>query len=490
MCMRQTQVRPYHRWNWHGDEICYKPIIPASRSLPNGRKTRGYPIDVREFLSTEGNAVIANWMGTLVESLPPAKAACFHSHQRGSFDFRKACVARSLSTLRYIPRRSTGQNRVFDDWLFPEETAAIGGGDCEDISFLLAALLEASGISPDCIRVAFGTLTEHDHGRAAAHDHTWVMYQNEQGVWEILDPLEAVHRRPHHDPARRTGRALLLQAAKLADVEYIPSFVVNRHHLWNVRSSGERRTLVDALGRRKFWKEFDPSFAAKVHGGIIDEALGGGQTPLDPDQIAALKRASLWVDVNVLAYDPRDHFDFSYVEESWRRYQDRLREPGLSDFALAAHAIADLYAHTVYAEFAPRRPDGTIALYDPDRFDASHLRYDFAPYAPLPGASRPVNQCSALWAGKLISGQWWRWYTTFPDDLGDRRDLKDHRCLPDHDLLAVDGPSPATDPRHRYFSSWDEQFQLRRAAAVEHVRAAYKAWSPSLREEVLAAAPG
>jgi hypothetical protein len=477
MCMQTTQVRPYHRWNWHGDEIVHDPVVPASRTLPGGRRIRGYRIDVREFLSTEGNAVVGDEVARIVRGLSAAEAALFRSHDRGAFDFRARCVVRAMSRLRYRRRHASGEHRSFDDWLFPEETLALGGGDCEDLSFLLAALLEASGVSADCVRVAFGSIVDHAGGAAARHDHAWVMYQDERGMWEILDPFAAVAHPARRVRSVRTGRALLAAARRVRDVEYAPSFVMNRRHLRRVRGGGDRRTLADALGRRTFWRSFDPSFAADVHDGIIEEALGGGASPLTADEIARVKRESLWVDVNTLAYDPRDHFDFAYLGEGWRRVRKRLASPDLGDFALAVHAIGDFYAHSVYAEFAPRRPDGTIPPYDPATFDAGGLAYDFDPYAPLPGADRPVEACEKLWRGKLVSGQWWRWFSTFPDDLQDRHDFPDHRCLPDHDLLAVDGPNPRKEVAHRYAGVWAEQYALRRTAAVEHVRMACAQWS-------------
>jgi hypothetical protein len=473
MCMQQSRVRPHHRWNWHGDEIIHDPIIPASRTLPGNRKVRGYRIDVREFLTSVDNAVVAERLAAIIGRLTPAGLAMIRSHAPRSFDFRRTCVLESFSDLAHTPRRRRSGTRCFDDWLFPEETLALGGGDCEDLAFLLAGLLEASGISPACIRVAFGSLVEHRPQGPRHHDHTWVMYLNEDGVWEILEPLVGVKQAAKRPISPLRGRHLRHKAAKFTDFEYIPAFVMNRQHLWRVRASREQRSLVDCLGDRSFWTVF----AASVHSGIIDDALGGGQTTLDRFDLHVLKGASLLVDVDVLSYDPRDHFDFSYIGESWQLYEERLASDSLESFALAIHAISDFYAHTVYAEFANRRADGSLELYDPNTFDASGIRYKFAPYAPLPGADRPVQDCEQLWKGQLISGQWWRWYTTFPDDLQDRKDFPEHRCLPDHDLIAVDSNSQGHgNACHRYFGQWGEQYALRYAAAVEHVRDAYDHW--------------
>lgn len=487
MCMRFSPLVPWHRWNWHGDEIIHDPIVPAARKLPAGYGARlersspqapsgsGYPIDIRQFLSIESSAVVARELDKLRARLSVEGRERFGSRKPGSFDERCYAVVEWMHRFSHIPRRTARGQRVFDAWLFPEETLALRGGDCEDLSFLLAALLEASGISPECLRVALGAIHVRNGDRDEAHDHAWVMYLDERGTWEILEPLSMVKsstaRRRASVPAQRASR----HAPGAPEVEYVPSFVLNRRHLWRVRSSGEARSLADVLKERLFWRAFDPSFAAEVHGGIIDEALGDGRLPFTAAEVRRIKRDSLWVDVNVLAYDPRDHFDFAYVRESWQRVERRLGGD-LVDFALAAHAIGDFYAHTVYAEFAAHDENGKVELYDPS-FDASQLAYDFAPYAPLPGAKPSVEKCSALWGGQLISGQWWRWYTTYPDSLEKNEpDLARRRCLPDHDLIAVDGSQRSSDPRHRYRENWSEQFGLRREAAVRHVRLAGRRW--------------
>ena len=54
----------------------------------------------------------------------------------------------------------------------------------------------AAGVSSYCIRVALGSLLIHvPRGKPRKHDHYWVMYQNESGVWEILEPTVLVERK-------------------------------------------------------------------------------------------------------------------------------------------------------------------------------------------------------------------------------------------------------------------------------------------------------
>jgi hypothetical protein len=96
----------------------------------------------------------------------------------------------------------------------------------------------------------------------------------------------------------------------------------------------------DYLGFRinRFWTKFDPAFAVKAHEHIFDQALAG---ILSPEEISQVKHQSFIVDVNVLDYDPRDHFDFAYVPEGWKRVQKRLASGSIENFGLAAHAIGD-----------------------------------------------------------------------------------------------------------------------------------------------------
>jgi hypothetical protein len=244
-----------------------------------------------------------------------------------------------------------------------------------------------------------------------------------------------------------------------------------------VRTSDLRanQPVTEYLTSRDFhWKGFKPLFAAGVHSGIYDDALSG----MSQSDLTAVKRSSLAADVNVLAYDPRDHFDFAYIDESWTRVRQRLATRKLSDFAYAIHAVADFYAHTFYSDFAKRSSTGALVLYNADapNFDRTPS-YNFTPYLPLPGCA---NQSSAAanWAGKLISGQWWRWYTTFPSDLKNQSDFAQRRCLPDHDKVAVDDATPKSAQCHYTSQEYSTQFRLRRQAAVDHVKKIYADWKP------------
>jgi hypothetical protein len=477
--MQMTGLRPYQKWHWAGDEIVYDAVIPAARRIPN-TKRRIYPIDIRGFLSIESNAVLRHALHQMIGRLTAEDARRFFDRKPGSFDFRAQVVKEFLSAeVRYI--RSA---RGFDEWLFPEETLARGGGDCEDLAFLLAALLEESGISRTCIRVALGRLIDY-HSQEESY-HAWVVYQCEDGGWEILEPAclnragSAARHARHIALAGGTVKgAPRPKAPARRDVEYVPHFVFNRDHLWRIRSR-ERQAAMnfkDYLGFRidRFWTKFDPAFAVKAHEHVFDQALAG---ILSVEEISQVKHQSFIVDVNVLDYDPRDHFDFAYVPEGWKRVQKRLASGSIADFGLATHAIGDFYAHSFYAHCVPPGTDGRLPLFDPAAPpDLSNVDYDFS-NLPIPDCAQNPQEAADLWQGRLISGQWWRWYSTYPGELQTQAQLAPRRCLPDHDAVAVDS-STCPDSHKLYPSAqqYKRQFQLRLDAATRHVRQEAQAWA-------------
>ena len=471
MCMQSSSVMPYQKWHWAGDEIVHESSVPASRPLPGVRLRKRYPIDIREFLSIEGNAVVRRELGALYRRLRGAERLRFLARERGNFDFR---AERVLQFFRRRVRFIEAGGRRCDDWQFPEETLARGGGDCEDLAFLLAAMLEESGISADCLRVALGTIRLRGDGWHRNHDHVWVVYQNECGAWQVMEPLANIGQAVEARAARRRHeRALSTQGVT---AEYIPHFVFNRRHLWRIRvpDAAAGFGLKRYLPKRRFWGKFNPGFAIGVHEEILDEALGAS---LSKDDMATVKRSNLRVDVNVLAYDPRDHFDFAYIAAGWERVQQRLASGTLENLALGAHGIADFYAHSLYGHFGPRR-DGRLVLYDPSQpLPPQDLVYDFFARLGLPGCKGSAGAAQNHWQGQLISGQWWRLYTTYPKALKGPHELRWRRCLPDQDKLAVDSPKNAHGSAHLYAADeYAAQYGLRRDAAVRHVRSAFADW--------------
>jgi Transglutaminase-like superfamily len=165
--------------------------------------------------------------------LPEKDQLRFLRRGPGNFDFRAQVVAAGLRRLDYI-----ASSRSFDQWLFPEETLARKGGDCEDLAFVLAALLAASGISPYYIRLALGRIVDRtDPANPKSWDHAWVMYLRESGAWEILEPMSKVQDRSNLGGVAAARRQLLDNPL---DVEYVPHFVFNTSHLWRVRGPEHR----------------------------------------------------------------------------------------------------------------------------------------------------------------------------------------------------------------------------------------------------------
>jgi hypothetical protein len=354
----------------------------------------------------------------------------------------------------------------FDTWQYPEETIVLNSGDCEDFAFLLAVMMEACDISPYCLRVAFGKVIDHSAAKSTSWDHAWVMYQNESGSWQIIEPCQYVK----YEKEKGAGKP---KRPDLKDVEYIPHYVFNRDHLWRVRPVEENRmSFSDYVDGRNYFNKFHPAFAASVHNSIFDEALKS----VSWFTMQRIKAVSLYVDANTVGYDPRDHFDFAYIDESWQRVKNRLESGTLNDFALAAHSIADFYAHSFYGYFMLK--NGSLAVYDPANPQpaSSQIQYNFSALGDLPGCNSNVSDASTYWtsSGKIISGQWYRWFAAIPNELQNNADFPKRRCLPDHDAVAVDSPT-FNGAKHKLFSPQDyaAQFDARRKAAIAHIKQEY-----------------
>ena len=472
MCLNISRVERTFAYNWAGDQIV-SPLVTAARHVPGSKRT-SLDVDVREFLAIEHSAEVRNFfLGKIVDSRPVQERERFFVGRKGSFDWRMRCVIEGFGRFRHRPARDRGR----EEWLLPAETLANGGGDCEDLAFLLMALLGEAEISQSCLRLAFGHLVEtNSDGGQRRLPHAWVMYQLEGGAWMILDPMERVDQ-------RLRAKSAVKPAASVASAtyEYQPLFVFNRDHLWRVHGPKRNQPSCDLntyLGRRKFWKSYDPAFAMGVHNDIFDNQM----KELTWLERFTVKSASLALDANVLSYDPRDHCDFAYIDESWRRIQDRLNSGEVSDLGCACHAVADFYAHSLYAHVVSP-VSGALPLFDPAQgldpgasqdavFDRA--RFDINNAKP----ALTEAQTRTRWQGKLISGQWWRWYTTYPNDIQKQQELAPRRCLPDHDLLAVDAKSTKDNPKHLYptKAAYNQQFDLRKNAAERHVRAVFLDW--------------
>lgn len=495
MCLQTSSVKPWDSWNWSGDQIIHKPIIRASRLIPSKKKR--YDIDIREFLTTTDNAVVGQALGELISGLPAQDQALFRSHAAKSFDFRADKVAQFVGKLRYKASPNKA-GRCPDAWLFPDETLAQKYGDCEDLAFLMAALLMASGISAYCVRVALGALhISLPNGRIQKHDHCWVMYQNEGGAWEILEPL-----RVNAAGLAKASNQRSLKPAPLT--QYVPHYVFNTDHLWHVNSPHFRPEveLKDYVMGRSFWKKFDPGFAASVHNTIFDKALGD---LVPAEALSRIKRKSLWLDASIATYDPRDHFDNGYIDEGWQKVNERLAafksDPSdWESFGAAAHSIGDFYAHSSYLHFAPIQPDDSALPYAPGMTLAPPPAYIEPPFS-LTSGQFSVNdnlwdgtqeEAADHWDREIISGRYaqkydpkatfWEGLTSIPIALASAADFKFRGSLPHHDEIAVD--EEAMMGRHKLYSSnssgpedrqaYANQFRWRLSTAIQHIRQACK----------------
>ncbi|MFZ1730864.1 MAG: transglutaminase-like domain-containing protein [Bacteroidota bacterium] len=501
--------------------IVHDCVVPSARPVV-GTTNSLYEIDVREFLTSEKNAVVKQVlrrdMRRMLDdaSRIPAEAPLFgvyrsaweffQSSDQGSFDFRARAVQQFVAqAVRYRrdPRRDT--------WQFPDETLRLGRGDCEDIAFLVASLLLGSGISGYNIRVCLGTVEMSTPRSRKSFDHMWVMYKDEQGQWNVIEPLSLSATGEASQKTKAPGKG----AAAAPILSYIPEFGFNVDHLWQY-GTAQKASFQERAELRKEWVRFEPRFAGFVHQSLIHDALAARAAahPLLLNLLNQEFTVFLGDPANTVAeidlpwkYHPFDHFDNGYISESWSRARQRLErcmDPAnremVRDFSRAAHAIADYYAHTSYAHFAQRDAQGALLLAKDDLWsDTALARWpdysngsdfpinDFRPATPWQGRD---SQRVAVWNGALLSGRW-----RLPGDFGtppeaslwateqrDRR-MRYRMALPHHDEIAVDKPSANGGSNGLYDSAtFDAQYTLRYDAAVRHVRWAFAHYGSELEK--------
>ncbi|SEK86064.1 transglutaminase-like domain-containing protein [Nitrosovibrio tenuis] len=505
MCFANSRVNGLRRWNWDGERIVHDSIVPSSRPVVM-RQTGWYDIDVREFLVSKDNAIMRRTLErdirNFIEKLEGASWELFVSRDPGSFDLRAYVITEFVS--KKIEYRLT---EGLDPWQFPDETLKLRSGDCEDRALLIASMLLASGISSFNVRMALGKFRAWFGKKHEDIDHVWVMYKDEAGKWQVIEPAAHVAR------SEKTGKKADKRgkAPHLPDsAEYIPFFIFNDVHLWTMQShicyEGK-----NAIRLKQDWSKLDPSFAGWVHKTILNEALTPDVCPdwvlksLNRHFTSVLWRRSLTVDDVDLpgGYDPRDHFDNGYIEESWKQVAVRLEQfrtagvRNLDLFHRAAHGIGDFYAHSSYGEFAAVQ-NGKLALYDPNNPAAS------LPQAPDYGTGSDFDiasakfstntalwkgspqEAAALWKGKLISGRYAQKsdshsiverITFVPAVLTKDKSFKARGSLPHHNEIAVDedqGSNVLYDS-----GKFAAQYNLRKDAAVRHIRQAFvDNWKP------------
>jgi len=206
-------------YEWPGSQIMRRTAIPSKRRVI-GNEDVLIPTDLREWITSSDSQEIRLVIADL--DFPTGK-------ELGEFDQRARLVWQFvIEHVKYCPDEIA--QRKLDFWQFPAETLALGKGDCEDCAFLLASLLLASGISPFCVRVVFGTLTQEDGSPVA---HAWPIYKDENGGWRILE--STLEKLP--DEYEWPWADYLARLNSLP--RYRPEMCLNRDHVWAI---GPRRT--------------------------------------------------------------------------------------------------------------------------------------------------------------------------------------------------------------------------------------------------------
>ena len=392
--------------DWGGVRIVVPPSVKVRRLLPGGA-SKGTPVemDLRAFVPSNASSVVSRWIAAQVAARK-ARARWLSDlletrAQPGWFDATAHLVADIVfEQIKYRLRKGGA-------WQLAEETLAVGAGDCEDRATLLASSLVAAGISPYNIRVALGHVALREKGeRLRRLAHAWVVYRGENGSWMPLEPVPPPSERRHPS----------------AELAYEPDYVFNGDHQWMINIDDE-----PTLHER--WNSLDPTFHGEVHKSIVEHAAADAKLPSELRTRISRMFTGLAghiidkPDLNVRAYDPRDHFDSGLIDQSWQTVVFRLNlfykktlgdAEGLVNACFAAHGIADFYAHSTYAHFLDREKPGKLTHYDPVAKQPV-LAYDYA--------SDPVFSKVALttytpwyavadfdrytrWKGRPISGRY------------------------------------------------------------------------------------
>jgi len=499
MCFSFSKISQSSKWNWDGERIVHDSIVPSSRP-PIGHKDGNYDIDVREFLVNERNVVMRRTLEVdikkFIAKLPNASWDLFRSRDTGSFDFRAQIISEFVSRkIEYL------QSDGLDPWQFPEETLTLKSGDCEDRALLIASLLLASGISSFNVRVALGKFRVSIKGKHQDFDHVWVMYKSEAGNWQVIEPAHAKKIRTQIDVKKEMPE----------QAEYVPLYLFNDVHLWQVQQpSVYKKDIAKDLKRN--WSSLHPEFAGWVHKSLLNKALSPDICPpwvlnaLNRHFTSVLWQKNLTVDSVDLpgSYDPRDHFDNGYITEGWQMVKDRLEQfedegvKNLDAFHLAAHAIADFYAHTSYGHFG-KITNGSLELFDPEN-PKNNLRenpdyssgasFDFQKFSRN-GKVNPGTAEDAVkkWQGEIISGRYAQKedshdlaerITFIPSSLLKDKSFTNRGLLPHHNEIAVD--EDKRDKEHILYAdknTYLKQYELRYDAAARHIREAFqKHWKP------------
>lgn len=508
MCRIHDFLEQKKMYNWDGDRIIYNSTIANTRSISNSNVK--YEIDIRELLLAEHNTVVKSAIQEIKDKLSHKVYEKFNERKEGSFDFKvriiKEFVEQSIEYKQRVKKK-------FDAWLFPDETLTLGFGDCEDRAILMASLVLAVGVSPYNIRVSLGYVENEGKNEA----HAWMMYKNEKGRWEIIEP---------NDYITKKGAA---QLDFLDEFNYKPSFVFNRDHLWGVYNGENNDELANADCfsdyLKRISKTFNPSFASAVHTEIVLESFKGIKNKF-LDCLTAEMKAELVVFpifssadhyINRLAskvnavditlnYNALDHFDNSQIQNSLVKLNEHLLAGTIEGLAKGIHALQDFYSHTSFAHFAKMETVDTIKLakisidgYDLEDstiidspvydgtgthpFDFKRFKVNQKLFVSDDG-STPLTPQDAItfWKEKIVSGR----YGQPSDSRGLLEGTTQYVDLtlphlnlaagvPHHEDMAVDkdGGTNALYPNAVEFSA---QFRKRKDAAIRHTKQIVLEW--------------
>lgn len=210
-------------YQWDGGKILQRNTDFCGLRAVVGHPGVDVRTDIREWLTGSDRAELRRVLLGIAD-LPRTKKA-------GDFDKRAGLIWQwVVKNIDYVCDDSS--QRLTEFYQFPAETIALKKGDCEDSAFLLASLLVASGISEYCVRAVLGTVKWNDD--RVSEGHAWVIYEDESGIWRILEPTlasadlpdpEATNAWPDADTNARRG----------ARPWYVPSLCVNQTHVWSIR---------------------------------------------------------------------------------------------------------------------------------------------------------------------------------------------------------------------------------------------------------------
>jgi hypothetical protein len=246
-------------FHWAGDVIFRDTRLSRKRYVI-GSPQSPVTTDIREWLRFQQDQVLLETLREIPD-LPTNRAW-------GAFD-RRALLVWDFVARRVQYNFDKDRQGYNDFWLFPDETLSLGCGDCEDSAILLGALLVASGISPYCVRVVLGRLYDA-HGTLLG-GHAWPVYQDEGGVWRLLEAtLDAVPGfLPSAAALTRPGWGGPSAGRGPRGHWYWPELCFNDAHLWWIRPP-DRPDAVPPLS-------LDDHLVRREMAGVVNVEMNAGR---------------------------------------------------------------------------------------------------------------------------------------------------------------------------------------------------------------------